>query len=255
MIIAIIQARISSSRLPGKIMKDICNKPILYHVVERVKLSRLIDKVIVATCESSNNDVIRDLCKRENILCFSGNEDDVLDRYYQAAKSFDLSNDDIIVRITSDCPMIDPQIIDKVIKAFLNEKADYASNVQRPTFPDGLDCEVFTFTALAESWKNATMKSEREHVTQFMRKYPETFKIISYENDTDLSNYRWTVDQEEDFQLVKEIYEKLYETNPNFLTADVLDLLDKNPELNAINSMYIRNEGLIKSLEEDKQKK
>lgn len=251
MIAAIIQARISSTRLPKKVMLDICGKPMLSHVIERVSRSRQIDRVVVATSINDMNDPIRDLCSKNDIICYSGSENDVLDRYYQAAKSIRFDVEDSIVRITSDCPLIDPGIIDLVIENQKHANADYTSNVMNPRFPDGLDCEVFKFGALENAWEEAELESDREHVTQYIRHHPETFKITSVENDIDLSHLRWTVDEEEDFILVKKIYEKIYYNKPLFLTSDILEFLEENPIYYTFNKMHGRNEGLTKSLLED----
>lgn len=253
MIIAIIQARMGSSRLPGKVMLDICEKPVLWHVVKRVKHSKYIDEVVVATSIEEDNNKIREFCSKNNILNYSGSENDVLDRFYQAAKYMDIKENDIIIRITADCPLIDPNIIDTVIEAHKNENADYTSNVIKPTFPDGLDCEVVKFSTLAKAWKNAKLKSEREHVTSYIRNNPELFKISSVENNIDLSPLRWTLDEKEDFELISQIYELLYREDSLFFTSEILEVIRENPRLSLINDIYIRNEGLLKSLLEDKK--
>lgn len=252
MTVAIIQARMGSTRLPNKVMMTLCKKPVLWHVVNRLTHSKTIDKIIVATSENKENYAIREFCSQNNILCYSGSENDVLDRYYKAAKEFGVKQSDLIIRITADCPLIDPEIVDKVVQTHKKEKADYTSNTIKPTFPDGLDCEVINFSVLHEIWKNAKLKSEREHVTLYIKNNQEDFKISSYENDIDLSSLRWTLDEEEDFKLIKNIYDKLYNDNNFFITSDILDLLEKEPELNKLNSKYQRNEGLLKSLAEEK---
>lgn len=251
MIYAIIQARMGSKRLPGKVMINIQGKPVLQLVVERVTQSNLINKVIIATSIESMNDNIRNFCVENNILVYSGSEDNVLDRFYQAAKINMVKQDDIIVRITADCPLIDPEIIDKVIEEFQNKNADYAANVINPTFPDGLDCEALRFSTLIKVWENALLTSEREHVTLYIRNHPELFNIVSIENNMDLSKLRWTLDEKEDLDLISSIYKNLYSINPFFRLKDILNLLEEKPELNHINSKYVRNEGLLKSLEID----
>ena len=251
MVIAIVQARMGSSRLPGKVMLDICGKPVLWHIVERLKRSKRIDEIIIATSENIENDRIREFCIEESISNYSGCENDVLDRFYQANKIIAIGNEDSIVRITADCPLIDPEIIDRVIEMHKDKKADYTSNVIKPSFPDGLDCEVMGFSALTDSWINAKLKSEREHVTLYIKNHPELFHIESLENDVNLSSLRWTLDEPEDYILIKEIYKNLYKDTKGFVTADIINLIDNNPALKTINSMHVRNEGLLKSLLED----
>ncbi|MFZ7133083.1 MAG: cytidylyltransferase domain-containing protein [Eubacteriales bacterium] len=251
MVVAIIQARVGSSRLPNKVMLEISEKPVLWHVVNRTSNSRKIDKIVVATSEDTGNDLIREYCAENGIECTSGSENDVLDRYYKALKNINIEDDDLVVRITADCPLIDPVVIDEVIERHIDTNSDYTSNCIEPTFPDGLDCEVFKASVLKQAWKGAKLKSEREHVTLYIRNHPEIFRIESYKGDKDLSNLRWTLDEEEDFQLIKEVYEELYNENKMFSTKNILSLLENKPSLISINSRYIRNEGLIKSLNED----
>lgn len=251
MVVAIIQARMGSSRLPNKVMLEICEKPVLWHVVNRTSNSRRIDKIVVATSEAIGNDLIREYCAENGIECTSGSENDVLDRYYKALEHINIEDDDLVVRITADCPLIDPVVIDKVIERHIDTNSDYTSNCIEPTFPDGLDCEVFKASVLKKAWKEAKLKSEREHVTLYIRNHPEKFGIENYKGDKDLSNFRWTLDEDEDFQLIKEIYEELYYENKIFSTKEILNLLEKKPGLININSKHIRNEGLIKSLYED----
>lgn len=250
-IIAIIQARMGSTRLPGKVMMEICGKPVLQHVVERVKGSEYIDKIIVATGMGEANDRIREYCTNNNIDIYSGSEEDVLDRYYRAALTHRTEADDLIVRITADCPLIDPEIIDKVIEMQISQNLEYTSNVLKLTFPDGLDCEVFKFSALEKAWKDATLKSEREHVTQYIIKHPEIFQRSNFENNEDLSSLRWTLDEYEDYVLIKTVYEKLYRKKPLFLINDIIGLFNEELDLRNNNSAYSRNEGLTKSLSED----
>ena len=185
------------------------------------------------------------------IDCFSGNELDVLDRYYKASIKFDLNENDDVVRITADCPLIDPIIVDNVIEKHLENNYDYTTNTLVRTFPDGLDCEIFTVPILNEMWDKAKLKSEREHVTLFIKNNSKDYNLGSYEQDTDWSHLRWTIDEKEDFILIKHIYENLYDENNIFLMEDILELLDKNPALLKINDMYGRNEGLQKSLDND----
>nr|WP_320026571.1 glycosyltransferase family protein [uncultured Acetobacterium sp.] len=253
LILGLIQARTGSTRLPGKIFMEFSGKPDLFHVYNRANKSKMIDKVIIATTDEKSDDRVLEYCKKENIECFRGSEDDVLDRFYQCCKQQGLSKKDMVVRITADCPLIDPFIIDQVIKYFLENDFDYLSNALEPTYPDGLDVEVFLFSALEKSWEEAKLPSEREHVTPYIRNNEQLFKIGSYKNSTDLSHYRWTLDEIEDYQLISIIYEKLYSQDDVFNTEDILSFLNDNPQLIEINNKYARNEGFLKSLEADKK--
>ena len=241
-----------SKRLPNKIMMEFCNKANLIHVFNRVSCSKKIDKVIIATTVQAVDDQVGEFCEKNNINCFRGAVEDVLDRYYRCGVYYGVSDDDTIVRITADCPLIDPEIIDKVIDYYHENSFDYASNTLEPTFPDGLDLEVFTWKALVKAWKDANLLSEREHVTPYIKKNKMLFKLGCYTNITNLSSMRWTLDEIEDYQFIKAIYDNLYEEERIFNMNEILDFLDKNPELSNINSKYIRDEGYIKSLNEDK---
>ena len=240
-----------SSRLPGKVMMDLCGHPVIEHVVNRLKKSNCIDEIIIATSINSNNQPIIDFCNENKIKYFVGSEDDVLDRYYQTAIDNNVNEDDLLIRITSDCPLIDPFVIDKVIKKHLADGNAYTTNVLNCTYPDGLDCEVFSFNVLKDAWINANLSSQREHVTLYIRDNPDEFKLGNVENDNDLSDLRWTLDEKEDFIFINEIYKNLFDNDYFFAMDDILNLLDKKPELLEINSQFDRNEGLLKSLRED----
>jgi spore coat polysaccharide biosynthesis protein SpsF len=172
----------------------------------------------------------------------------VLDRFYQASQAF---RPDHIVRLTADCPLTDPVLIDEVIDFYLKGNFDYASNSVKATYPDGLDMEIFRFSCLESAWREADMPSQREHVTSFIYQHPQRFNLGQYESDVDLSHLRWTVDEPKDFELVSMIYEALYQENPNFSTQDILRLLDLHPEWAHWNTQHQRNEGYKKSLEAD----
>lgn len=251
-ILAILQARVSSSRLPGKVLKPILGKPMLVHQIERVLQSQRIDQLIVATSADKSDDDLENMCRQINIPYFRGSLNDVLDRFYQAAKIWQPQH---VVRLTGDCPLIDPEIIDAMIDYYLAGGYDYASNAVQSTFPDGLDVEIFRFFNLETVWKEASLPSQREHVTPFIHQQPERFRIGQYRNTEDLSHLRWTVDEPEDFALVTRIYEALYPINPEFRMTDVLELLQQRPDLAAINQKFERNEGLKKSLNEDRRHK
>ena len=249
-IIAIVQARMDSLRLPGKVMKSIMAKPMLWHIINRLQNSELIDEVIIATTIDEKDNLVEDLANNNNFNVFRGSIDDVLDRYYQTAKKYKA---DVIVRITGDCPLIDPFVVDEVIQFFLDNEVDYASNTIKPTYPDGLDTEVFTFDVLEKAWKEANLQSEREHVTPYFRNHPEIFNLGNFENTTDLSHMRWCVDRDNDLEFVQEVFQRLYNKKPLFLMKEVLDLLKENPELNEINKENVRNEGYTQSLKFDKK--
>ena len=251
MIAAIIQARMGSSRLPGKIMLSACGKSLLYHLLERVKKSKKLEKIIIATTTEPEDDVIVNFCKSEKIDFFRGSKNDVLSRYYETAKKFSV---DIIVRLTSDTPLIDPNVIDKVISAYENEHSDYVSNFfpLPRTYPEGYNVEVFPFKILEKTNFEATKPSDREHVTTYISMQPNLFKIFRVDNETDYSKYRFTLDYEDDYKLIKKIYEILYEKTPFFSLNDIVSLVEKNPELLNLNSHIKPYENLIKSFENDK---
>jgi spore coat polysaccharide biosynthesis protein SpsF (cytidylyltransferase family) len=247
---AIIQARMGSTRLPGKVMLEISGRPILWHVIDRVSKSKLIDGLIVATTVNSEDDLIEKFCNQIQIPVFRGSEDDVLDRYYQCARKFNVEN---IVRITADCPLHDPSVIDLVIERYRQGNYDYVSNTVPPTYPDGIDVEVFSFKALDSAWRNASLVSEREHVTPYIKKHRDIFKINNVVNKEDLSFYRWTLDQAEDLEFIQKIHKKFEEIHMDeFYMQDIIELLHKYPELANINSGIKRNEGYAKSVNEDK---
>lgn len=245
----IIQARLGSTRLPGKVLYKVIGKTILEYVIERAGRARSIEETIVATTANSEDSQIANLADKLGARVYRGSEQDVLDRYYQAAKLFRIKH---IVRITADCPLIDPKIIDDVVGHYFDTKSDYCSNVIVETFPDGQDVEVFGFDALGDAWKNARLSSEREHVTPYIRKNAGKFKLASFINSVDLSGKRWTLDEEKDFYFIESVLKSLYPANPEFGIEDVLRLLDENPHLEDLNKDIGRNEGYRKSLKEDR---
>jgi len=242
--VAIIQARMGSSRLPGKSLADIEGKPMLWHVINRVKRATLVDQVVVATSTNSCDDAIEQLCRDGEITCCRGSEEDVLDRFYQTARSAGATR---VVRITADCPLIDPEIVDRVIRRFKRGDVDYASNAMVRSFPDGLDTEVFSFAALEQSWREARKVSEREHVTPYMRQ--EKFRTANVENESGLAHlrYRWTVDEKEDLDFVRAVY-RAFQDRPGFGMQDIVRLIQDKPELEHLNSSIISNRGYYKSL-------
>lgn len=248
MIAAIVQARMTSTRLPGKVLKEVRGKPLLSYLIERLRRVNNIEKIIIATTNNKEDDPIVELCKKEFVSYFRGSEDDVLDRYYQTAKKFGV---DHVVRITSDCPLIDPQICDRVIGIYINSDIDYVHTGL--TFAEGVDCEVLSFRALQKAWHEANLKSEREHITLYIHNHLKLFKKITLINETDDSKYRFTVDEWEDYLVVKAILEGLYSRDSQPFTAnDVKEFLDAHPDIFQLNSNIIRNFGLFKSLKGDK---
>lgn len=233
-VVAIIQARMGSTRLSGKVMKTILGRPVILWDLERASLSKLVDEIVVAIPYGDENDVIEDTIKEYNnkIVITRGSEDDVLDRYYQAAVQ---ASADVIVRITSDCPLIDPVVVDDVIRQFVSNECDYCSNLLIRTYPIGLDTEVFAFSALERAWEEAEKDYEREHVTPYIREHPNIFKLLNVSNDVDLSHLRWTLDTKEDFEFIEAVYQRIYPKKQLFLMDDVLELLDGEPELIEIN--------------------
>ncbi|MBI2023007.1 glycosyltransferase family protein [Candidatus Giovannonibacteria bacterium] len=253
MTVAIIQARIGSTRLPGKVLKVVEGKTLLEHLILRLKRAKTLDKIVLATTDKPEDNETAEVVKKLGIDVFSGSENDVLDRYYQSAKKF---GGDVIVRITGDCPLMDPKIVDDVVNYYLKNKNkfDYVSNVRPPTYPDGMDVEVFSFAALEKAWREARLPSEREHVTAYIANHPEIFRLGNIKYKKDVSDIRLTVDNLEDLILVEKIFGSLNKKNKNFGFTDILDFLDKNPEIAKINQTIGRNEGYEKSLKNDKDR-
>lgn len=224
----------------------LAGKPVLEHVVRRLQTCNTITEIVVATSNGKTDDAIQAWCEKEGVNCYRGSLDDVLDRYYQAAK---LYKADAVVRITADCPAIDPVIVDEVVMGFLAGGYDYYG--LSGEFPDGLDCTVFSFAALERTWREAALKSEREHVGPYVEKHPELFKLGGYKKFTGLSHHRWTLDEPRDYEFLQAVFARLYREASPFLAAEILAFLDKEPEIMTINSNIIRNEGYLKSLAED----
>ena len=244
----IIQARMGSTRLPGKVMMDVEDqKPVLYFVIKQLQECKLIDKIIVATTTNDEDSQIVNYSKNLGIDYFRGSAKDVLDRYYQCAKEYSIST---IVRIPSDKPLIDPEVVDNVISVFNNNSYDYVTNfLSNPTFPSGEEVEVFSMNGLKKVWKEAILPSEREHVTPYFSNHEDKFEITHIENSKNLSYLRWAVDRIDDLELVRLIVSKI-KKRP-ILMKDIVDLFDKEPELIKINESVNREEGNLKSLKED----
>lgn len=197
----------------------------------------MIDNVIVATTNAKEDGEIVTIAKKMGAKSYHGSVNDVLDRFYQAAKHFNAQH---IVRITADCPLIDSAVVDEGVAKYFSSGADYCSNVLTRTFPDGEDVETFSFTALEKAWKEAKRSSDREHVTTYIRNHPEKFKLVNFKRDLNIADKRWTLDREEDFIFIEKVYGALYAENPRFGMRDILDFLKKNPELEEVNKMWAK---------------
>ncbi len=246
---AMIQARCGSSRLPNKVLKDLSGKTDLEWVIERVGRSRLIEEVIVVTSIEKSNLPLIKLCAELGVRVFVGSEEDVLDRYYQAAK---LLRPEYIVRITADCPLFDWRYLDMAIEQ-MREDTDYMAEMTE-SFPDGEDIEIVKYSVLQKSWREAKLASEREHVTMYIKNHPEQFRIQNLECPIKgIGDKRWTLDEDEDYELISEIYRHFISRGrEDFVTEDILAFLKEHPQLEQLNAKYMRNEGLLKSLANDR---
>lgn len=248
MIIAVIQARMGSTRLPGKVLLPVLGKPLLALQIERVRRAKLVDQVVIATSGHPEDKPIVDLAQQQGVPSIRGSVDDVLDRYYQAAKR---AQGEHIVRLTGDCPLSDPNIIDVVIRSHVKNQNDYTSNAHPPTFPDGFDVEVMTARALQEAWYNADKASEREHVTSYFRRNLPHIIRGNVEHHADLSHLRLTVDEEVDYDVVKAVFEGLVSVGPDFSIDDVVAFLGNHPDIAAQNTGLERNSGFAQALEKE----
>ena len=248
-VVAIIQARMGSSRLPGKVMMDLGGKPLLAHVIQRALNIQNVDRVVLATTTHIADKPLLGLAEEYGISSFAGNEEDVLDRFYQAARQHDAST---VMRLTADCPFLDPDVSYQTLRRFQQGDVDYASNNHPPTYPDGLDTEVFSRTTLDQAWREATLSSEREHVTPFIWKNADIFRLANVTSSSDLSEMRWAVDEPEDLEFARSILNHIPQKVPIAYLRDILTVISNHPELAAINGGIIRDEGYAKSLELDK---
>jgi spore coat polysaccharide biosynthesis protein SpsF len=238
--VAIIQARVGSTRLPGKVLLDLCGKTVLGRVVERTSRMTRIKDVVVATSSLESDDAVEDECRRLGVTCFRGSEDDVLDRFRGAAQALGAEQ---CVRITADCPLIDPQVSDDIVAQFeaADPPVDYASNKIPQSFPRGLDTEVFTREALERSARWAKKPYHRTHVTAYMYQTPELFTLLSVVSDVDRSDWRWTIDTPEDLAFVRSIYER-FDRRSDFSWLDVVKLIEHEPALADINKHVVQKE-------------
>ena len=236
---AIIQARCGSTRFPNKVFADVNGKPLIWHVVNRLTHATTINKIVIATTINEKDDKIEKWCNENNVACYRGSENDVLNRYYSASVAFP---SDIVVRITADDPFKEPAVIDAVVNKLINEGFDHVTNNFPPSWPEGLDCEAFTFAALEASERSTNDAFEREHVTQYIYHNPDKFKIGNVASPKNLSYLRWTIDKEVDYEMVKAVYAHRNPANTDILLLDeILDILEKNPEIKEINSSVERS--------------
>jgi len=249
-----------STRLPGKVLLPILGKPMLWHIVQRLRWVRQLSEVVVATTLQPGDHVILNFCNQDGIASFAGEENDVLDRFYQAAVHY---QGDPIVRITGDCPLVDPEIVGRLLELYGTGRYDHvgvatgagALFLEGQRFPNGLDAECFSFGSLERAWREATHSADREHVTPYMWRNEKLFRCGHLMSDRDCSNLRWTVDNEADFRLISRIYEALYQENKPFLMADILSFLNKHPELNGMNQSSVGQEGYLEIWQVDQPSK
>ena len=252
-IVAIIQARMGSSRLPGKVLKEVNGVPLLKYQFERVKQSLFITETVIATTLREENDVITEFCEQNQISCFRGSENDVLSRYYECSREYKV---DIIVRLTADCPLIDPRVIDEVVKIYLENDYDFVANTAPPegfTYPEGMDVEVFSFKLLERAMREAEKPSEREHVTHFFWQNPQFFSTYRIDLEKDFSSYRLTVDYPEDLDVTESVICGLYPKDPIFSMHDMIRFLDANPVIKEKNSCFGPNIGWQSAFQKDKK--
>jgi spore coat polysaccharide biosynthesis protein SpsF len=251
--LVILQARMSSTRLPSKVLLEVMGKPLLAYECERILTARNVDELIIATSVDPSDDPIEVFAISNNLAFFRGDLNDVLSRYYHCATQYrnrHTLGELNIIRLTGDCPLIDPEIIDKLIGSFNENDCQYCSNTLTPTYPDGMDVEVFCYESLKKAYECARYPSDREHVTLYMKNNSsfKKFNVIARDDD---SRFRLTVDESKDFLLVKKILEEFYPKNSTFTYKEVVSFLMKNKDINNINSGISRDEGLVRSLIED----
>ena len=245
--VCIVQARMSSTRLPGKVLLPLAGREVLAHVLDRLDFCKTLDEVVVATSSDASDDVLAKWCRARGVRVFRGSLHDVLDRYYQCAIEHKAT---AVVRITADCPALDPTLVDEVVRGF--HAGGYDLFYLGGEFPDGLDCEVFSFAALERAWREAALPSEREHVGPYIANHPKWFRLGSLEKFKGLAHHRWTLDEPRDLVFLQSLFGRLQRPDGQpFLTQDILDLLEREPERLQTNEGIVRNEGLLKSLAAD----
>ena len=245
--VCIVQARMSSTRLPGKVLLPLAGREVLAHVLDRLAFCNTLDEVVVATSSDASDDVLAQWCRARGVGVFRGSLQDVLDRYYRCAIE---NKATAVVRITADCPALDPTLVDDVVRGF--HAGGYDLYCLGGEFPDGLDCQVFSLSALERAWHEAALASEREHVGPYIVNHPEWFHLGSLEKFKGLAHHRWTLDEPRDLVFLQSLFARLQRPDSQpFLTQDILDLLEQEPELLQTNKGIVRNEGLLKSVSAD----
>jgi len=247
-VILMIQARVGSKRFPKKVLARIEKKPMIWHVINRVKKVKGVKDIVLITTFKKDDKILLKIAKENKIQSFAGDIKNVLNRHYQCALKY---NADVIIRITGDCPLIDFKILEKMLNFYTRHDYDYVTNIYPPTFPDGLDVEIFSFKTLEKMANDAKLPSEKEHVTSYIRNHPNEFNIFNYENTNDLSKLRWTVDEKQDIVFVRAIYKKM-KPKMIFSMQDVMKVISKHPNITKVNAKISRNEGYLKSLIMDK---
>jgi spore coat polysaccharide biosynthesis protein SpsF len=239
-IVTVVQARMASTRLPGKVLLPLAGKPLLVRMVERVQAAVLSGTVVVATSINPEDDVLAELCRAEDLLCYRGDPEDVLDRHYRAGQTLEATT---VIKIPSDVPLIDPRVIDRVISYYLAHEGDYdfVSNLHPASYPDGNDVEIMTMPALETAWREATRPLEREHTTPYLWENADRFRVgnVAWEMGLDYSmSHRWTIDYPADYDFISVVYEALYSPDRHFSLEDILAYLEEHPEVAAINADY-----------------
>tara|TARA_Y200000002_G_C22656499_1_gene653735 strand:- start:1065 stop:1811 length:747 start_codon:yes stop_codon:yes gene_type:complete len=244
--VVIVQARMGSTRLPGKVLLRVLDMPLLQFQIERLKDTPKVDSIVIATTTNPADDLIVDLCESLGYLVFRGAEHDVLDRYHTAAQFYEA---DCIVRINSDCPLIDPAIVSRVLDVFHSELGsyDYVSNILEKGYPIGLHTEVFSREALKNAFYHSTDPDEREHVTPYLYRNPDKFKLASVAPEIDMSHLRWTLDYPVDLMVIRRIIEGLYPKNPKFGIDEIVNFIEENPEISELNSYIQKEQTIMKS--------
>jgi spore coat polysaccharide biosynthesis protein SpsF len=246
-VVAVVQARLGSSRLPGKALALLAGKPMFHHIVERLRTCATVHDLILATTDDPADEALVECAGALGVRTYRGSVDDVLDRMVGAGRS---AGADVMVRVTGDDPFKDPEVTDLAVLRLLEDGAEYVSNTLVPTYPEGVDIEVVTMDALGRAWSEAQLHSEREHVTPYIWKQPDRFRLVNITHTTDLSSMRWTVDYPEDLAFARAVYDELYH-GAVFGMRQVLDLLARRPELALLNQGIVRNAGYVRSLETD----
>jgi spore coat polysaccharide biosynthesis protein SpsF (cytidylyltransferase family) len=247
-IVIIVQARLGSTRFPKKVLKLIQKKSMIWHVINRLKQVSDIDNIILATTTKKEDTVLINIAKNNDVDYFQGKTSNVLNRFYECTKKFDA---DVVIRITADCPLIDPKLIQQMLNFYVNNNFDYVSNTIKPTYPDGLDVEIFSFQVLKKTFESAKLQSELEHVTPYIKKNPKKFKLFNFENTRDYSNIRLTVDEPDDLKFIRQIYKKLESETSSF--NKIIKIISSEPKLLKINQHIPRDSGYLKSLKNDEK--